>query len=106
MPASQRVDKLRLRCCSRSKSPRRIFNTPLVAGSGCAWSRSFLGLLTIFSTASKAGTLDACLLLHEIIYLLFLHFWLAMVQDVLQADWQDVWHSPQPPWLAVSFRLV
>ena len=23
-------------------------------------------------------------------------FWLATVQDVLHADWQDVWHSPQP----------
>lgn len=23
------------------------------------------------------------------------HFWLATVQLVLQADWQDVWHSPQ-----------
>jgi len=29
----------------------------------------------------------------------FSHFWLATVQLVLQADWQDVWHSPQatPP---------
>jgi hypothetical protein len=23
------------------------------------------------------------------------HFWLATVQDVLQADWQLAWHSPQ-----------
>ena len=27
------------------------------------------------------------------------------VQLVLQADWQDVWHSPQPPFLTESFRL-
>jgi len=25
----------------------------------------------------------------------FAHFWLATVQDVLQADWQLAWHSPQ-----------
>jgi len=24
------------------------------------------------------------------------HFWLATVQDVLHADWQEAWHSPQP----------
>ena len=29
--------------------------------------------------------------------LLFSHFWLATPQEVLQADWQEVWHSPQPP---------
>jgi len=23
------------------------------------------------------------------------HFWLATVQEVLQADWQLAWHSPQ-----------
>jgi hypothetical protein len=28
--------------------------------------------------------------------LTFSHRWFATVQDVLQADWQDVWHSPQP----------
>ena len=32
---------------------------------------------------------------------LFSHGWLVTPHDVLQADWQDVWHSPQPP----SFRL-
>ena len=36
----------------------------------------------------------------------FSHFWLATVQDVLQADWQEAWHSPQPPLAAVSFRLA
>jgi len=33
------------------------------------------------------------------------HFWLATPQEVLQADWQEVWHSPQPPFLALSQRL-
>jgi len=28
---------------------------------------------------------------------LFSQDWFATVQDVLHADWQDVWHSPQPP---------
>ena len=35
---------------------------------------------------------------------LFSHCWLAMPQLVLQADWQEVWHSPQPPFLALSHR--
>ena len=30
-------------------------------------------------------------------YLLLSQVWLPTVQDVLQADWQDVWHSPHPP---------
>ena len=37
--------------------------------------------------------------------LLFSHFWLAMPQLVLQADWQEVWHSPQPPFCALAQRL-
>ena len=37
--------------------------------------------------------------------LLFSHFWFATPQEVLQADWQEVWHSPQPPFLALSHRL-
>ena len=31
--------------------------------------------------------------------------WFPTVQDVLQADWQDVWHSPHPPVLTVSLRF-
>ena len=34
------------------------------------------------------------------------HFWLATVQEVLQADWQEAWHSPQPPFAADSFRFA
>ena len=34
------------------------------------------------------------------------HFWFAIPQLVLQADWQDVWHSPQPPHLALSQRFL
>ena len=37
--------------------------------------------------------------------LVFSHFWFATPQLVLQADWQEVWHSPQPPFLALSHRL-
>ena len=36
----------------------------------------------------------------------FSHFWLATVQEVLQADWQDAWHSPQPPLAADCFKLA
>ena len=39
-------------------------------------------------------------------YFLFSHFWFATVQDVLQADWQEVWHSPQPPWAALCFSVA
>ena len=35
-------------------------------------------------------------------FFLFSHFWFATPQLVLQADWQEVWHSPQPPFLALS----
>jgi len=38
--------------------------------------------------------------------LLFSHFWFATVQEVLQADWQEVWHSPQPPWAALCFKVA
>ena len=37
--------------------------------------------------------------------LVFSHFWFSTPQLVLQADWQEVWHSPQPPFLALSHRL-
>jgi hypothetical protein len=35
----------------------------------------------------------------------FSHFWLATVQEVLQADWQEAWHSPQPPFAALCLRF-
>ena len=38
-------------------------------------------------------------------FLVFSHCWLAMPQLVLQADWQEVWHSPHPPFFALSQRL-
>ena len=34
------------------------------------------------------------------------HFWLATPQEVLQADWQEVWHSPQPPFFALWHKLL
>jgi len=34
-------------------------------------------------------------------FYLFSQAWFATVHDVLHADWQDVWHSPQPPVLTV-----
>lgn len=33
-----------------------------------------------------------------------LHLWFATVQEVLQADWQDAWHSPQPELLFVFMQ--
>ena len=38
-------------------------------------------------------------------FVVFSHCWLAIPQLVLQADWQEVWHSPHPPFLALSQRL-
>ena len=28
------------------------------------------------------------------------------MQEVLQADWQELWHLPQPPLTAEAFRLA
>ena len=39
-------------------------------------------------------------------FFLFSHFWFAIPQLVLQADWQEVWHSPQPPFFALSQRFL
>ena len=36
---------------------------------------------------------------------LFSQGWLATPQLVLQALWQEVWHSPQPPLTALAQRL-
>ena len=34
------------------------------------------------------------------------HFWLPTVQDVLHADWHEVWHSPQPPFFSVFCNFL
>jgi hypothetical protein len=34
------------------------------------------------------------------------HFWFATVQEVLHADWQEAWHSPQPAATARFAELV
>jgi len=36
---------------------------------------------------------------------LFSHGWFATPQEVLQADWQEVWHSPQPPFSVLILRV-
>ena len=47
-----------------------------------------------------------CVNRSTLVYLsLFSQDWFPTVQDVLQADWQDVWHSPQPPFFRVFFRV-
>jgi hypothetical protein len=37
---------------------------------------------------------------------LFSHCWFAIPQLVLQADWQDVWHSPHPPFSSDLFMSL
>lgn len=32
--------------------------------------------------------------------------WFATVHEVLQADWHEVWHSPQPPLAIVFFKTA
>ena len=39
-------------------------------------------------------------------YLLCSQVWLPTVQDVLHADWQDVWHSPHPPFFTVFCNVL
>ncbi len=36
---------------------------------------------------------------------LFSQVWFPTVQEVLHADWQEVWHSPQPPFFRLSFSV-
>lgn len=49
-----------------------------------------------------SGGIFGCYLLS----FLFSHCWFAMPQLVLQADWQEVWHSPQPPVFADLTRSL
>ena len=51
---------------------------------------------------SQSAAFQVC---NYLLSLVLSHFWFAMPQLVLQADWQEVWHSPQPPFLALSHRL-
>ena len=37
---------------------------------------------------------------------LFSQVWFPTVQLVLHADWQDVWHSPQPPFFMESWSFL
>ncbi len=39
------------------------------------------------------------------LFIAFSQRWLATPQEVLQADWQDVWQAPHPPCFAVSISL-
>jgi len=32
--------------------------------------------------------------------------WFPTVQEVLHADWQEVWHSPHPPFFMDFFRSL
>ena len=36
----------------------------------------------------------------------FSQLWFPTVQEVLHADWQEVWHSPHPPFFMDSFRFL
>ena len=38
-------------------------------------------------------------------YLFCSQVWFPTVQDVLHADWHDVWHSPHPPFFTVLFNV-
>ena len=59
----------------------------------------------------KAAAFDRCPHLcslfigEEISYFFCSHVWFPTVQDVLHADWHDVWHSPHPPLFTVLFSV-
>ena len=53
----------------------------------------------------KMPPLGGILSCNYLLSFLFSQAWFAIPQLVLQADWQEVWHSPQPPFLALSQRL-
>ena len=54
----------------------------------------------IYENAAKGGVYHCA----KNYFLSFSHFWFATPQEVLQADWQEVWHSPQPP-VATLFTI-
>ena len=43
---------------------------------------------------------------HNSNYLYCSQVWFPTVQEVLQADWHDVWHSPHPPFLIVFCNFL
>lgn len=55
--------------------------------------------------------MTACLSIRPFVYHLLIfsylcsQLWFPTVQEVLQADWHDVWHSPHPPFLTVFCNL-
>jgi len=53
-------------------------------------------------TARWAGGL---LLFSSVSYFDCSQVWFPTVQEVLQADWQEVWHSPHPPFFNVFCNL-
>jgi len=57
------------------------------------------------SPSKKMPPMSAAFWQTYLLSFLFSHFWFAIPQLVLQADWQEVWHSPQPPFFALSHRL-
>jgi hypothetical protein len=60
--------------------------------------------ILIYDNKQKSGLSSAAFFCTRYLYF-FSHFWFASVQDVLHADWQDVWHSPQPVFSLLFLRL-
>ena len=56
---------------------------------------------------NKQRLLPRCLFKHfkAACNYLFSQLWFPTVQEVLHADWQEVWHSPQPPFFTVFCKL-
>ena len=92
LPAEAEWSEYRLtcECAQRAEAPQ----------TACAAS-----CLKIKNAADNGGIQLSGDYLLSFAVLLFSQRWLAMPQLVLQADWQEVWHSPQPPLAALSQRL-
>ena len=57
------------------------------------------------AAVTKTAAFPPCSLVAGTLYFLFSQVWFPTVQDVLHADWQDVWHSPHPPFFTVLFNV-
>jgi hypothetical protein len=67
------------------------------------YSISSIKYLYGIKNAANSGSIS--IILKTNYFSVFSHAWFATPQLVLHADWQEVWHSPHPPFFALSHKL-
>ena len=87
-----------LRCvCAPQYLSAGTFTSPMESCS-IRYSIAFSSPMIVDSTIPRRQAGDF------VFYFFCSQGWFATPQLVLQADWQEVWHSPQPPFLALAHR--